>query len=705
MGSASASFPKLVVSVVILPLVLAVAGGWQLMRAGGGSELLDELDGVIKAVERVQEEAGDPDVILRTLDGEKIRATAILPGARDFRKLVAEKVRWQRTFCRPLAVAVIFFGLAGAGMGGYGLYTVRGAGRKALHSRDALVWGFQDGLGKLPWLIGAIGLFIALGIAAGGAFELAYFVSDGVWGRGAAKLLLFGAAGIGALFFFGGKLVRNIYRTSKAVFEWAPLRLMGKSITREEAPLVWNFVGSVARGAGTAMPDAIILGLDEGFFVTEHPVALVSGEAVPPGRILHMPLPYMAYMTKPEAVAVIGHELGHFTGADTEYSLRFSPIYATAVNNLRAVDAAADINSGLVGLVAKPAMMFGLYFLDSFDCAVQHWSREREFAADRTSAGIAGNEATALSLLRLSVLSLHVDQALDECWGKGGNVAGGVVGRVRELVRENGLGNPEEHLEETQAHPTDSHPATRQRLEALGVSVTPDLLARARSGEESPLLRELGLEEAEAALSASGGNRLRADLEAEFSLAAREAVGMCDMEEVAGWGTDSAVFHEDPQWRVGGLAIGVGMFLLGVFAAQRSVLAGIGGMGMGILGVWMLFSFGKRKTKPFMTMTGDGFSVGTTEQEIPWTAVADYGLSSFVSTIQLEIDFTDGYEPPEIRGDRRVKYKPEKRLLLVMVRDIAKPQTLESFVGEFHAHWQGGVARAYLAEHRAENAD
>lgn len=69
------------------------------------------------------------------------------------------------------------------------------------------------------------------------------------------------------------------------------------------------------------------------------------------------------------------------------------------------------------------------------------------------------------------------------------------MARVRQLARENGLGDPSDFLEEGQAHPTDTHPATRQRLESVGAALTPALLARARDAHESPLLRELGLED------------------------------------------------------------------------------------------------------------------------------------------------------------------------------------------------------------------
>ena len=704
----NASWPvKLVLLVVLLPLALGAAGFWQFTRLGEDADLLEKIGHSIVVLESIQKEAGNPHVTIKTRKGKVVAASEILRNNKAYRERLLNETWWQRNVCLPLSVAAMAFGALGAITGLYGLVTVRRAGTKALRSREALLRGFQEGLVRLPWLIGAIGMFISLALACCVSFELVNFISEGARGRGAAKLAVLGISVVALLLFFSAKLVRNIYTVSEAVFERDPMRLMGKSVTKDEAPLVWQFVKSVADRAGATMPDAIILGLDEGFFVTEHPVALMSGQAVPEGRVLYLPLPYMAYMTKAEAEAVIGHELGHFTGADTEYSLRFSPIYATAVNNLRAVDAAADDGSGFMGLVARPALLFGIYYLDSFDLAVQHWSREREFAADAMGARIAGNEAIALSLLRISVLAPHVYQALGECWAKGGRLEGGVLNRVRELVREHGLGDPAEHLEDTQAHPTDSHPATSRRLAAVNVPVTPELLARACSVDESPLLRELGLEsdaEPEPAFALSQGlpsskAGLGLALEAEFSQAAREnAEGMeKDLRVLASLGTDTVEFYEDAKWGKKGIAIGLGMFLIGVIAAQKSLPAGIGGMVMGALGIWMYFHFRKRAKQPFLVMSADGFLAGNMDREIPWSAVSDYTISTGY-LVELAIDLVNGYTPPASKGDRRLRFKPKQQRLHIGVRGVAQPYDIEGLAAAFHAHWQGALARAALSE-------
>lgn len=426
----------------------------------------------------------------------------------------------------------------------------------------------------------------------------------------------------------------------------------------------------------------------------------------------------MAFMSKDEAAAVIGHELGHFTGADTEYSLQFSPIYASAVNNLRAVDMASEDDSGIMSWLAKPATMLGDFFLNSFDLAVQHWSRVREFAADAMGAAVASSEAIALSLLRISVLAPHVDGVLAEFWNKGGKVDGGVLARVQGLVRERGLADPSEHLEDAQAHPTDSHPTVRQRLEALGVEATPSLMDRARSRECSTLLQELGLSGESQAAAASGvlcdaAAPLSSALEAEFSKIAQDnAEGMTqELRDMAALGTEPMPFYE------GGIVVLGFIVFMGAFVGFFGSLGVLGLLGRGksdefSIGLSMLsvgvillalawYKFTLRK-KPFVTLTAKGLLFADLQSELPWTVVDDYNITTnstngATTSVTIVLDIADGYEVPAFKGDRRAKYKAKKQQLTFTILNFRGRINAEKFNEEFATYWRGGLSRARLA--------
>lgn len=126
-----------------------------------------------------------------------------------------------------------------------------------------------------------------------------------------------------------------------------------------------------------------MVGLTEGFFVSAGPAVLEPGGAQVTGRILYLPLPYLALMRGDEVAAIIGHELAHYAGGDTTYSQRFLPIYAGVE---RSLDAVAEGHQGSLGLLG-PSLRLGVFVMERFHLAVRHWSRTREFAADAAGAG------------------------------------------------------------------------------------------------------------------------------------------------------------------------------------------------------------------------------------------------------------------------------------------------------------------------------
>ena len=328
------------------------------------------------------------------------------------------------------------------------------------------------------------------------SFEAIIILSRPGVSDGGVKLGVFLAMVALALAWYGFKMLYGALRRSERQDEPEPILLMGQSLAPHQAPRLWEFVREIAKRTDARAPDAVVVGLNEGFFVTEHPVALVSGQPVPEGRVLYLPLPYMAFLDRAQVSAVIAHELGHFTGEDTGYSLRFAPIYRSFLDSIFSITNEHDEkDDGSRAWVAAPVTLYGKWFLASFEEAMHHWSRERELAADAGSR-IAGTESSALALLRISGLHRIVDAALAHNRQAPAEERGGVLKMVRRLVAEHGLDDPQERLQDQQAHPLDSHPSLKQRLDALGVAITPELLARARDSRDAALLVELGLESA-----------------------------------------------------------------------------------------------------------------------------------------------------------------------------------------------------------------
>lgn len=86
--------------------------------------------------------------------------------------------------------------------------------------------------------------------------------------------------------------------------------LYGRSLSVREAPQLWECVRSAALIAEVKEPDYIVVGLSPSFYATELPIHTPAGQVT--GRSLYLPLPVLRILTRTEALAFIGHELGHF---------------------------------------------------------------------------------------------------------------------------------------------------------------------------------------------------------------------------------------------------------------------------------------------------------------------------------------------------------------------------------------------------------
>lgn len=171
------------------------------------------------------------------------------------------------------------------------------------------------------------------------------------------------------------------------------LDVIGRRLGEEDAPELWTLLRELAARLDTPAPQHLLVGLCDGFYVTANRVCLQpSGEHLQ-GRSLYLSLPLLGLLDRAELSAVIAHELAHFAGRDAHYSLRFLPIYQGAASQLAAIE---EQEANVFERAAlEPARLLAGYFLERFGLAVNHWSRLREFAADRRAAQLAGAPAMA----------------------------------------------------------------------------------------------------------------------------------------------------------------------------------------------------------------------------------------------------------------------------------------------------------------------
>jgi Zn-dependent protease with chaperone function len=318
-------------------------------------------------------------------------------------------------------------------------------------------------------------LLSVLVIAQGTIFTYAVYIGES-YAIERVHGALIGAIGIGAIvaalalmkaaFTFGGKLQTTV---------------TGIALTPVDAPSLFDFVGDLAKSLGAVAPTNIVVGLEPNFFVTHADVNAIVDQQVLKGETLFLSVPLCRLLTRHELSAVIGHELGHFRGEDTVYSMRFAPVYAGMANAIGAMAVRGD--EGASGLAKLPALFVLSYMYEIFSRNERTISRERELLADQVGAQVSGARSLATALAKVSFYSVlwpsTQKQNIDRL-SKGkitSNLSVVFLDSARYDVEHSRFDEIlDAILEKKISHPTDSHPTFLERLH--GLKVVPDDLSK-----------------------------------------------------------------------------------------------------------------------------------------------------------------------------------------------------------------------------------
>jgi Zn-dependent protease with chaperone function len=354
------------------------------------------------------------------------------------------------------------------------LVLIWAAGAAASSSREALLVVFRPGL-----YLTAVSLVLL--VLAHGAIVIAVVLR---FFRPIGFLL---AIGVGAL-AGAVAIVRSVF----SVVRKAESHVIGFIVPEDAGPRLWSHVREIADRMGALHPQHIVVGLDPNFFVTEAEVTSLSGAHS--GRTLYCSLPLMRILERRQFSSIVGHELGHFKGADTRFSEKFYPIYRGTAAALLAMTSGESEDASRLALL--PAIAILSYFMETFSVAERRLSRARELAADAEGAGVSDRRTAAAALVKVHAFAPLWGSILDEV-GESLKARSMFVNLSETFVEETGTserasllaGISDRHLE----HPTDSHPPLEARLEALGVSlddVTADGLRTVASDPAIELLDE-----------------------------------------------------------------------------------------------------------------------------------------------------------------------------------------------------------------------
>ncbi|MDX2525814.1 M48 family metalloprotease [Streptomyces europaeiscabiei] len=208
--------------------------------------------------------------------------------------------------------------------------------------------------------------------------------------------------------------------------------LPGLRVTQADEPELWRTVRELAEAVGTRAPSRIILTADLNAAVSED--ARLLGLLAGP-RHLYLGVPLLQGLTEAQLRAILAHELGHYSNADTRLAAITVRGRAQVLRTIGHFEERADKSAGRerarlekknakavakgkkakeidttgAGITYRAMAWIYSGYAKLYIRATLASSRRQEYAADAAAARIAGRDATSSALREI--------QALDAAFG------------------------------------------------------------------------------------------------------------------------------------------------------------------------------------------------------------------------------------------------------------------------------------------------
>jgi Zn-dependent protease with chaperone function len=273
------------------------------------------------------------------------------------------------------------------------------------------------------------------------------------------------------------------------------------------------------------LPENIIVGIDDNFFVTESPVT-VNGRTYH-GRSLFLSLPLLGRLNLDEANAVFAHEMAHLSGNDTIHGQRIGALLNSFDAQLRAMH----------GGMATPVFRFLLFFRALYELSLSRLGREREFRADKIAAQLVDRKPMALALAKVSAFCSFRAQVESSLFNSTrglmkGSISQHIAAGFEQFVANADLND--DILQNHATHPFDRHPSFADRLRNIGYDAAmlrrEDIAAVPKQTWRGAIVDGVGIEAAlwaeyesqfKIAHEEQAAYRLRPDNEAEAAIVRR----------------------------------------------------------------------------------------------------------------------------------------------------------------------------------------
>lgn len=259
----------------------------------------------------------------------------------------------------------------------------------------------------------------------------------------------------------------------------------GRPLALAEAPRLFALINEVRDALGAPDCDTVVLTAEVNAAVLDLPRLVFFGSR----RYLIVGLPLLAILSEPEFRAILAHEFAHLSRRHGRHRVRAARLQTTWATLAFHVQWTRN-------WVAFAFVPFFRWYAPRFYAMVENMSRGQELESDRLAAALAGPEASATALVRLSLGGAFAQRVVwpgilrdsaDRDTPPEDAVTRLVAGTQGHLDHPDAAGLARMLLESGSME-RDSHPSLADRLAALHHPVTP--------GDAAELLAGLGAEHA-----------------------------------------------------------------------------------------------------------------------------------------------------------------------------------------------------------------
>ncbi len=440
---------KLILWLLLLPLLLSICGITQYSRNYDSYNFFQKT--MTERMDLAADVKADPETLVRFENGTTILGSDyILKLDSQFAKYETEisLINFQHT----ISVTAIVMAILSLILAGFTLLLCINGAYAARQSRDLLLSVFKFCRKILPYILTAQMLLAALSFLCLSSYEAIWLANKFVVNQDRFYLLLL----IGfTLLAMTGYILWGLLklRQSFVIFQGEPIQTIGQLVNRVEAPNLWYWIDSLAEKAQTSVPDNIIVGLTECFYVTSHRVCLNKKQIIE-GRTLYFPLSYIELLNRDEVGSVIVYKLAFFKGDNRRLDLDFSPIYSGINQSIQMVE--KNIKHPYHRIILAPSLYIGRYFLEKFNSPINYWQSIRENEAAQVNESLNYPTAIENTLQTISAINDATNHHL-KAFYCGVLTTDDLLPIIIESLRNEERADIQNYLEQTSIQPSDTH--------------------------------------------------------------------------------------------------------------------------------------------------------------------------------------------------------------------------------------------------------